>query len=76
MNFLFDENLPALARALQALGEPVQHVIDIHELGRGSTDLEIVTYAAERIDRPAYQTAPFRTRSWPRRKSSVDEIQD
>ena len=47
MNFLFDENLPAsLARALHQLGEPVRHVIDIADLGKGTTDSEILPYAA------------------------------
>lgn len=47
MNFLFDENLPAaLARALRELGEPVRHVIDIDELGKGATDAEIIPFAA------------------------------
>lgn len=47
MNFLFDENLPLpLARALRELGEPVRHVVDIPELGRGATDAEIIPFAA------------------------------
>lgn len=47
MNFLFDENLPpALARALRVLGEPVRHVVDVPELGRGATDQEIIPFAA------------------------------
>lgn len=47
MNFLFDENLPPpLARALRELGEPVRHVIDVPELGKGATDAEIVPFAA------------------------------
>lgn len=47
MNFLFDENLPAsLARALHELGEPVRHVIDVPELGKGATDAEIIPFAA------------------------------
>lgn len=47
MNFLFDENLPAgLARALHELGEPVRHVIDVPELGKGATDPEIIPFAA------------------------------
>lgn len=47
MNFLFDENLPAgLARALHELGEPVRHVLDVPELGKGATDAEIVPFAA------------------------------
>lgn len=48
MNFLFDENLPpGLARALRELGEQVRHVVDVPELGKGATDEEIVTFAAE-----------------------------
>ena len=48
MNFLFDENLPpSLARALYELGEQVRHVVDIDELGRGSTDDEIIPFAAK-----------------------------
>jgi hypothetical protein len=48
VNFLFDENLPAkLARALRELGEPVRHVVDIAELGKGATDDEIIPFAAE-----------------------------
>jgi hypothetical protein len=48
VNFLFDENLPAaLARALHELGEPVRHVVDIPELGKGATDPEIIPYAAD-----------------------------
>jgi hypothetical protein len=47
VNFLFDENLPAaLARALHELGEPVRHVVDVDDLGKGSTDAEIIPYAA------------------------------
>lgn len=47
MNFLFDENLPPrLARALRELGEPVRHVVDIPELGKGATDAEIIPFAA------------------------------
>lgn len=47
MNFLFDENLPpGLARALHELGEPVRHVVDVPELGKGATDAEIVPFAA------------------------------
>lgn len=48
MTFLFDENLPAaLARALKQLGEPVRHVIDIDELGKGAGDADIIPYAAK-----------------------------
>lgn len=47
MNFLFDENMPApLARALRELGEPVRHVLDIEELGGGTTDDVLIRYAA------------------------------
>lgn len=47
MNFLFDENLPArIARALRELGEPVRHVIDVPELGKGATDAEMIPFAA------------------------------
>jgi hypothetical protein len=47
VNFLLDENLPpGLARALHELGEPVRHVVDIPELGKGATDDEIVPFAA------------------------------
>jgi predicted nuclease of predicted toxin-antitoxin system len=48
VNFLFDENLPVvLARALHELGEPVRHVVDVPEPGKGATDPEIIPYAAD-----------------------------
>jgi hypothetical protein len=47
VNFLFDENLPpSLAHALRELGEPVRHVIDVEELGKGATDEQLVRFAS------------------------------
>lgn len=49
MKFLFDEQLPPrVARALRQLGEPVSHVQDVAELGKGSPDDEILEYAGKR----------------------------
>jgi predicted nuclease of predicted toxin-antitoxin system len=49
VKFLFDEQLPPrVARGLRQLGEPVSHVQDVAELGKGSPDDEILEYAGKR----------------------------
>lgn len=49
MKFLFDNDLPhPIARALRILGQPVQHVRDIPDLGPGSPDDLNLDYAGRR----------------------------
>lgn len=49
MNFLFDEDTSVrLARALRTLGQPVQHVQDHPDLGKGTPDDVVFRVADDR----------------------------
>lgn len=48
MSFLFDEQIsPRVSRALREMGEPVNHVHDVAELGRGAKDPQILPYCGK-----------------------------
>lgn len=70
MTFLLDENISfRIADAFSQLGKSVRHVAKVEELGRGSTDLEILRFIQRRewrlisldrrILRPAHKKAEF-----------------
>lgn len=45
MSFLFDEQIsPRISGALKLMGEPVLHVGEVQELGRGTPDAAILPY--------------------------------
>lgn len=51
MTFLFDENIsPDICAALKALKKPVEHVLDVPELGRETPDERTFAFLAEHED--------------------------